>query len=77
MVALTDSSEVHPKSSYTATADATTGAWEIAMDPFVPSGTDSNNFTLTLSGSKVGSPIVAENVAYGGTTFLFSNTYLL
>ena len=33
VVTLTDSSKVHPKSFYTATADATTGAWEIAIEP--------------------------------------------
>ena len=64
VVTLNDSSAHHPKSSYTATADAT-GAWEIAMAPFVPSPTDSNSFTLTLTGSKGGEPIVARNVAYG------------
>jgi hypothetical protein len=66
VVTLTDSSAHHPKISYTATADATTGAWEISMAPFVPNiDTDSNNFTLTLTGSKGGGPIVAHNVAYG------------
>jgi hypothetical protein len=51
---------------YNTTADPTTGAWQIQLEPFVPVGDiDTNSFTLALTGSNGGEPIVSKNVAYG------------
>ena len=56
-----------PGSPYTAKADST-GKWSIALKPDSTVATApgaSSSYTLTLTGSKGGSPVVAKDVVFG------------